>query len=230
MKVSFILPSFNCAGYLPLAVESVLKQTHKDVECIIVNDGSTDTIKLYLDWLKDERVKVIHNEKSLGRSVARNQGNALATGDILCVLDADDLAIPRRAEWMVEAFKSGAEFVYGSAITMDAIGKGLGEIRANPFSLEKALTEKVNRIVHSTVAYTKKLAMNYPYKDGEIAELGIDDWAQQIMIACAGHKLTMEPKVVSAYRILETSISKTRDEEAVSKFKDAYLSALKVSV
>ena len=90
MKVSFIIPSHNCAAWLPHAVESVLSQTHKDLECIIVNDGSTDSTEKYLDWLKDDRVRVIHNVKPLGRSLARNQGNAFALGDILCVLDADD--------------------------------------------------------------------------------------------------------------------------------------------
>ena len=232
MKISFVIPSHNCAAWLPQAVESVLAQTHDDVECIIVNDGSTDSTKQYLDWLKKKHpeVKVHNHDKPLGRSMARNRGNSMASGDVICVLDADDLAVPRRAEWMVQAFSNGAEFVYGSAVQMDSVGKALGKIIAEPFSLEKALDTKVNRIVHSTVAYTKKLALAYPYKEGDVSDLGIDDWAQQIMIACAGHKLTMEPKVVCAYRILETAISTTRDEEAVKKFKESYLSALKVSV
>lgn len=229
MRVSFVIPSHNCAAWLPQAVESVLKQTHKDIECVIVNDGSTDTTKQYLDWLKDDRVKVVHNDKALGRSHARNQGNALASGDILCVLDADDLAVPRRAEWMVEKFSKGSEFVYGSAFKMDAVGRNLGEFRASPFSYEKALADKVNGIVHSTVAYTKELALKYPYREAEISSLGIDDWAQQIEIASHGHKLDFDHRTLSAYRFLATSISNTRDEKAVNDAKDAFLASLKVA-
>jgi glycosyltransferase involved in cell wall biosynthesis len=228
MKVSFVIPSHNCAAWLPHAVESVLTQTHEDVECVIVNDGSTDSTEKYLNWLKDKRVRVIRNVKPLGRSSARNQGNALATGDILCVLDADDIAVPNRAKWMVEKFSQGAEFVYGSAIAIDAVGENLGEFRAEPFDFSKSLERKSNGIVHSTVAYTKELATKFPYRDGPPSDLGMDDWAQQVEIASHGFKLVAEPKIVGAYRVISTSVSNTRDNEAVSKAKDEFLKTLRV--
>lgn len=230
MKVSFVIPSHNNEAWLPQAVESVQNQTHKDIEIVIVNDGSTDHTKQYLDWLvkEDKRVRVINHDKPLGRSVARNRGNALASGSLLCVLDSDDLAVPNRAGWMVEMFNQGHKFVYGSAVTMDAVGRQVGELRAEPFKLRDALDRKTNGIVHSTVAYTKELAEKFPYPEGELSDLGLDDWAQQLAVASSGVELKDTPRVLSAYRILNTAISNTRDGKAVEKAKESYISKLEV--
>lgn len=229
MKISFCVPSYNSATWLAPAVQSVLEQTHKDVECVVVDDASTDSTKDYLDWQvkADTRVKAIRNPKNLGRSASRNIGNAIATGAVICVLDADDLAIPTRAKTMVEKFEKGAEFVYGSAVQMDACGRTLGEVRADVFDKTKALESMINRIVHSSVAYTPAFAKRFPYRDGEASRLGADDWAQQIEAALAGVRLDFVPGVLCAYRVLQSAITQTRNEEEVKKFKTEFLDSLK---
>lgn len=228
MKISFVLPSFNSVTWLPTAVGSVLGQTHKDIECVVVNDGSTDATSDYLAWQaqKDTRLVVVNPGKNIGRSAARNLGNDTATGEVICVLDADDLAYPGRARVVAERFSKGAEFLYGSAVAMDACGRNLGEIKAEPFSREKALETKENKIVHSSVAYTKDFAKRFPYSDGEIARLGIDDYEQQVRAFMAGVKMEHTTETIAAYRILDSAITKTRNEDEVKKFKTGYLEAL----
>jgi glycosyltransferase involved in cell wall biosynthesis len=243
MKVSFVIPTYNCVAWLPQAVESVSLQTHKDIELVIINDGSTDETADYLTRLTSKNkegfaveaqkkvlgeIKVITHDKPKGRSAARNAGNALASGDIICVLDADDLATENRAKWTVGKIGQGFDFVHGSAVGMDVLGRKLYEHRAPDFDLEKAKKEKVTTIVHSTVAYTKKTALAYPYREGEIADLGLDDWVQQMEMAVGGVKMATIPQVVAAYRILKTAISGTRDEQAVIRAKDKFLKALEV--
>jgi glycosyltransferase involved in cell wall biosynthesis len=231
LKISFVVPAHNSAAWLSQAVQSVLEQTHKDVECVVVDDASTDSTKDYLDWQvrQDTRVKAVRNEVNKGRSASRNIGNAIATGDVLCVLDADDLAIPSRAKTMVEKFSKGAEFVYGSAVQMDACGRSLGEIRADVFDKKKALESMVNRIVHSSVAYTPDFAKRFPYQEGEASRLGCDDWQQQITAAVSGVRLDFVPNVLCAYRVLESGVSRTRNESEVRIFKAKYLDSLKVN-
>lgn len=86
---SIILPTYNRASLLAIAVESVVKQSYTNWELIIVNDGSTDETKAYLDGLSDKRIRVYH-EKNKGQGLATNFGLELAKGEYICFLDDDD--------------------------------------------------------------------------------------------------------------------------------------------
>lgn len=232
MKVSYVVPAFNAAAWLPMAVDSVLKQEwpKEDLELIIVNDCSTDSTREYLEWLAmqgDERVVIVHNEKNLGRSASRNLGNEMATGDFVFVLDADDAAFPKRTKLTVAKFKDGVEFVYGSADVMGPTGEKWGEMKADVFNKSKALETLENKIVHSTVSYTKDFSKRYLYRDSDIARLGIDDWDQQIRAALDGVKFDFVPSTLSAYRMLRTAISNQRDPHEALAAKKKVLEGLK---
>lgn len=90
-KVSIIVPIYNTAKYLPKCLDSIINQTHQNLEIILVDDGSTDDSKKIADRYtkKDKRVKVIH-QKNQGQSAARNTGLSKATGDYISFIDADD--------------------------------------------------------------------------------------------------------------------------------------------
>jgi glycosyltransferase involved in cell wall biosynthesis len=229
-KVSFVIPTYNCGTWLPHAVGSCLEQTHKAIEVVIVDDCSTDTLTApYLAWLlkqNDKRVVYHRNEKNMGRSESRNIGNRLATGEVICVLDADDLAVKTRAEWTLKKMKT-CQVCYGAAIAMDAIGQKLYDISAKPVSLRAALETKVNGIVHSTMAYTKELAEKYQYKSGQIADLGLDDWELQLRMLADGVSFDFIPDTLAAYRVLASSVTNTRSQEAVNKAKESVIEELK---
>lgn len=91
MKFSIIVPVYNAQAYLNQTIESVLKQTYKDFELILVNDGSTDSsLSICNEYQqKDDRVTVI-NKQNLGAASARNSGLDVAQGDYVMFLDADD--------------------------------------------------------------------------------------------------------------------------------------------
>lgn len=225
MKLSFVIPSHNCATWLPHAVTSCLEQTHKDIEIIVMDDGSTDRTKEYLEWLaKNPKVCILRSEKNIGRSSARNMGNQKAQGDIICVLDADDIATPNRAELMVKKFNSGKfDFIYGAATVTDAIGTPMSIISPDVFRREKALAEMQNRIVHSTLAYRREMATKFPYPAGELADLGLDDWSMQISALIAGATFDFVRQKLCVYRILQSAITKTRDEAKVLEAKKRFL-------
>lgn len=89
-RVSVIMPAFNAAACLPQSVGSVLAQTLADWELIVVNDGSRDGTRAYLDSLADTRIRVIHQQNA-GASAARNAALDVARGEFITFLDADDL-------------------------------------------------------------------------------------------------------------------------------------------
>ena len=97
-KVSVILPVYNGSGTVGYAVRSILEQTFKDLELLVVNDGSTDDTRTVVDAFKDPRIHIVHLPQNIGRSEARNTGLAKARAPYIAMIDADDLAYPERIE------------------------------------------------------------------------------------------------------------------------------------
>lgn len=90
-KVSIIIPIYNVEEYIEQCIDSVLAQSHKDIEVILVDDGSPDNCGTICDnySMKDSRIKVIH-KKNGGLSSARNAGLDIATGRYIMFIDSDD--------------------------------------------------------------------------------------------------------------------------------------------
>ena len=102
-KVSVVTPVYNGEKYLAEAIDSILNQTFTDFEFIIVDDGSTDgsagIIRTYQE--RDERVRLVQLDHNMGRADARNAGIAVAQGELLTGMDADDISLPERLEKQV---------------------------------------------------------------------------------------------------------------------------------
>ena len=99
VNVSVIIPIYRVESYLSRCVDSVIEQTMKDIEIILVDDGSPDFCPQICDeyGLKDTRVTVIHKENG-GLASARNAGMRVATGEYVFFLDSDDWIDPQTLE------------------------------------------------------------------------------------------------------------------------------------
>ena len=106
IPISVIIPVYNAEEYLARCMESVLAQTHRRLEIILINDGSTDESGTICDEYarRDSRVIVIHQANG-GVSAARNAGLARATGRYIGFADADDTVMPRMFEKLLEAIR-----------------------------------------------------------------------------------------------------------------------------
>ena len=98
-KISVVMPAYNAAEYLDEAIRSILNQTFRDFEFIIINDGSTDDSISILDKQQklDSRIRVYHQENQ-GMIAALNRGCRLARGKYIARMDADDISLPGRLE------------------------------------------------------------------------------------------------------------------------------------
>lgn len=100
--VSVIICVYNCEKYLKRAIESVLNQSYKNLEILVINDGSTDSTSKICDrFLKDRRVRVFH-KKNGGLADARNFGIKNAKGEYITFLDADDEYLANYIERLLE--------------------------------------------------------------------------------------------------------------------------------
>jgi glycosyltransferase involved in cell wall biosynthesis len=94
--VSVVIPAFNAARYVASAIESVVQQTYKNIEIIVVDDGSTDSTEIELKKFGN-KIRV-EKKKNGGHGSARNHGMRLAKGEFIAWLDNDDLCFPERIE------------------------------------------------------------------------------------------------------------------------------------
>ncbi|MGM9837770.1 MAG: glycosyltransferase family 2 protein [Paludibacteraceae bacterium] len=102
-RISILLPAYNAARYLREAVESMLMQTYRDFELLLLNDGSTDsTEQIALELANsDERIRYIRNPHNVGLANTLNRGLSLAQGEFIARMDADDISLPTRLETQV---------------------------------------------------------------------------------------------------------------------------------
>ena len=114
VKVSIIMPSYNYALYIKKAIESVLSQTYKNWELIIIDDASTDnSLSIINEYLKnDSRVKLIINDKNIGLCASLNKAIQLADGEWIAFLESDDEFLPESIEEKIKAAKLGTDFIY----------------------------------------------------------------------------------------------------------------------
>jgi glycosyltransferase involved in cell wall biosynthesis len=121
-KISVVMPVYNAAPYLAESIGSILNQTFRDFEFIIVNDGSTDDTASILAKYEesDGRIRVYHQENQ-GTAAARNHGCHLARGKYIATMDADDISLPRRFEKQLDHFQKHPQIgILGTWIyTMD---------------------------------------------------------------------------------------------------------------
>jgi len=124
--VSVVIPAYNAAATLDETLRSARAQTHRALEIIVVNDGSTDqTRAIALQHAAiDGRVQIVDQDNA-GLAAARNAGWRRAQSDLIAFLDADDLWAPRKIERQVEALRAGNEkvgLVYCGSVRIDAKG------------------------------------------------------------------------------------------------------------
>lgn len=123
-KISVIIPMYNVEKYLKECIDSVLNQSYKNIEVILVDDGSPDNSGKIADKyaLKDKRVKSIHKENG-GISDARNVGMEHMTGDYVMFIDSDDFLLPNALKVLENKLeKENADYVIANYINSDEDG------------------------------------------------------------------------------------------------------------
>ena len=110
--VSVIIPTYNRAKKIKDAVESVINQTWKDLEVIVIDDGSTDNTKEVLTTIIDSRIRYEYQQNS-GACVARNRGITLSRGEYIAFHDSDDVWLPTKLQEQMEKIeKTNADILF----------------------------------------------------------------------------------------------------------------------
>lgn len=118
--VSIIIPNYNCEKYIDKCINSVINQTYKNIEVIVVDDGSTDkSLDIIKKFIDNDKVKLIIQDRQ-NAAIGRNRGIDASKGEYLLFIDSDDILFPSSVEKLVNtAYKADVDFVMGNMKEMD---------------------------------------------------------------------------------------------------------------
>lgn len=228
--VSVVMPVYNCEKYLREAIESVLSQTFKNFELIIVVGSSTDSTDLILESYleKDNRIKVFHQEAE-GLVAALNMGCLLAKGQYIARMDADDRCLQQRLERQVRYMETHPEIgILGTwALYIDESGRQVDSARMliNPRLIEFHLYF-ANCIIHSSVIMRREILETLGFYNPEA--LHAEDyelWSRAMGIT----KISVLPEILLESRIWSGSVSNLESEvqkQTVARIRRAMISVL----
>ncbi len=153
IKVSVIVPIYNAEKYLEQCLDSIVNQTLKKIEIILIDDGSTDgSADICKKYLADERVSYYH-KKNEGLAAARDDGMLRATGEYIGFVDSDDWLEPDMYEKMYEAAKSNnSDVVFCNWIENDDSHRYTPQLKCGPYDREKIKQD----VLPKTLAYIDK--------------------------------------------------------------------------
>jgi teichuronic acid biosynthesis glycosyltransferase TuaG len=203
--VSVIMPAYNAATTIRRSIDSVLAQTRRDLELIIVDDGSTDSTQALVEEYAraDTRVRLHRQVTNAGVAAARNAGIERAQGEYVAFLDSDDWWHPRKLELQIEQMQaSDARVSYCAYQRIDEDGRLLSSIQP-PSVLTHADMLRSNFIGNLTGVYKRSLG------PARFLPIGHEDyvfWLQ--MVRRAGRAIRIEHgEPLAYYLVREGSVS-----------------------
>lgn len=136
--VSIIMPSYNTENFIVDTINSVLNQTYKNWELIIVDDCSTDNTMDIFKQFNDDRIKICQNEKNSGAAISRNKALMKAKGKWIAFLDSDDLWFPDKLEKQIKFMEDNDyHFSYTNYEEIDEESKSLNRLITGPKKITK---------------------------------------------------------------------------------------------
>lgn len=225
MFFSVVVPVYNVEQYLKECVDSILSQTFKDFELILVNDGSKDSSPAICDEYakKDGRVKVIHKENG-GQSTARNKGIEAATGEFAVFIDSDDLFCDDHFfEDVKNAIDENTDIVvfryckyYGDRT--DECGISLSEINSD--NKVEFLRDLVKRDAFFCSCWSKCTRMSILKENNIIFDTSLScedmDWYYNVVSKAENFKVIDKPYVY--YRQRENSVTSSFKKKSITDY------------
>jgi glycosyltransferase involved in cell wall biosynthesis len=202
-KISIVVPCFNQQEFIAETLDSVLRQTYQDWECIIVDDGSTDDSEAVIQRYakSDRRFKPFKKENG-GVAVARNFGFAQATGELFVPLDGDDQIHPDFLQRAVECFDTqpDTDLVHCKA---KRFGESRKIWRLPQYSYEKLLWQ--NMIVNTTMYRREAFFRSGGYSSEMV--YGFEDWEFYVRLLSPESKVRFVDAPLYLYRVKKSSRS-----------------------
>jgi len=231
-KISVIMSVYNGEKYLAKAIESILNQTFRDFEFIIINDGSTDnSLNIIKKYAKlDKRVVLMNNKKNIGLTISLNKCLKIAKGEYIARMDADDISLPERFQIQYDFLEKNKNiFLVGTgAIKIDENGEKTTYF--NPITSPKEVKKILQRkdcIYHPSIIFRNEDNLSYREKFTYS-----QDYDFYLCLLSKGKKLVSISDRLINYRCDPNAISQAKRGKQIlfaEKAKEFYHQKLKYS-
>lgn len=161
-KISILMTVYNGANYLKESIESILNQTFKDFELIIVNDYSSDNTVQIIKKFNDKRIRLFNLNSRLGRTKALNYGLNRCSSELIAIQDADDISNNTRLEKLLKQISKDKNLglVFSNFEIIDSKSEILKKPKIDFFTKKKLFFSKlkyINLIAHSSVIFKRNI-------------------------------------------------------------------------
>ena len=223
-KVSVTMPAYNAEHFIAEAIESIVNQTYKFFELVIIDNGSTDnTFKIASDYAKsDDRIRVIRKTHG-GISSGRNRALQEARGEWIAVMDADDVSLPNRLERQLCFVEQNPDVVVATSYVYNIDDKGriIAQYTSKLTNRESVanIADKngLIRFHHSAVLMRKDVIMNL---NGYRSQFDmIEDCDLWNRVYASGHSILVQPEFLVKYRIHSEAASVSQAHELTLKLR-----------
>jgi glycosyltransferase involved in cell wall biosynthesis len=168
-KVSVLITFYNCEKFIGTALDSILNQTFRDLEVVLIDDGSTDGSLKVVNGYRDKRIRLIKSEKNLGIGGARNRALGFCRGEYIAIMDADDIAMQDRLEKQVAFLEQhddvGLVSSFVVLMTEDSEHVGVRELPTSHQEILERLTKGIMCVVHAASFARRKCMEEISYRD-----------------------------------------------------------------
>lgn len=205
-RITVLMPVHNGAEYLKEAIESILSQTFKDFEFLIIDDGSTDNSEKIVRSYADPRIRLVRNIENIGLAATLNKGIGLARADYIARMDCDDVSLPCRLEKQVRFMDLHADVgICGSWIKI--IKKGRRTIMRYPTDDEavKCFLIFCSAFAHPSVIFRKSIFVENDLRY-DVSYRGAEDYDLWVR-ASNFCKFANLPEVLLNYRVHPKQVS-----------------------
>lgn len=227
LTVSVVIPSFNAGKYIVEAIDSVLAQTYKPLEIIVIDDGSQDNTKDVLNpFIETQEIRYFYQENQ-GPGTARNLGVLKSRGDLIAFCDSDDLWLPEKLEKQIKLFQDPeAALVYSDMEMLG--GEDAGKRFSKVFGVESFYRGSVfgklvkeNFIPNSTVIVKRRAIEDSDGFPRDRKFFSVEDYVCWLVIA-KEHKVDFIDEPLVKYRWHDENISQQSDKQAYQRLADVY--------
>jgi glycosyltransferase involved in cell wall biosynthesis len=214
VPISVLMTTYNCAPYIETAVQSILRQTYKNFELLIVDDGSSDNTEEIVRSIPSEKIRYARLEH-LGRSAVLNYGLKAANNDWVALMDSDDIAVPERLEKESSLIRGNIkDIIFSDSVYFkDKEIQFLNEINPAKEDLKKKIKSR-GHICNSSVIYNRNFILNQGGYNEKLNHS--EDYELWLRLLDEANFVHLSDRLIFM-RIRRNSLSKKINENPISK-------------
>lgn len=228
--ISIVIPTYNRAGLIGKAIQSILDQSYENWELIVVDNYSDDNTKAVIESFNDDRILMLFTPRTGSVAASRNVGVAHSNGDWIAFLDSDDWWLPEKLKHVSKAMRNSPDLIYHDLQIVNANGASMRQKRTKSRKLKKPIYLDLllngNDIALSSVVVRKTIFTQVDGMNESPSLFAVEDYDTWLRIAQITNRFKYINKALGVYRQHDGNIGKINNFKYLSNAIAPHLALL----